>query len=99
MKILVFEGRSEIIFGDPAQVEKLVDTWFNDTGRSLEEYETYTFDGAIGFSFSTEFAAGGTDYEHVEVRDMISASLRRELNSGGALDVEDELAAYSGGSV
>jgi len=96
MKILVFGGETEVIIGDPAKVEELVETWFNDTGRSLEDYETYTVDGSKGFSFTTGMYTS-TDYEYVEVRNMISLNLRQILNSVGSLDDTDEdLAAYNG---
>lgn len=94
MRILVFEGRNEIIIGDPEQVEALVITWFRDTGRSLEDYETYTVDGTEGFNFTTDIHTSSS-YEYAEVREMIPASLREELNTLGALnDTEEDLAAY-----
>ncbi len=96
MKILVFEGRNEVIIGDPEQVETLVESWFNDTGRSLEEYNTYLVDGSEGFAFTTDINAD-VNYEDVYVRDMISLNLRQILNSVGALDdTSEELAAYKG---
>lgn len=96
MRILVFEGRNEIIIGDPEQVETLVIDWFRDTGRSLEDYETYTVDGTEGFSFRTDITTD-TSYEYADVREMIPASLRAELNTLGALDdTDEELAAYKG---
>lgn len=96
MRILVFEGRDEVIIGDPEQAEALVELWFNDTGRSLEDYDTYTVDGSDGFAFITNITAG-TNREDVEVRDMISLNLRQILNSVGALDdTPEDLAAYEG---
>lgn len=97
MKILIFEGRGEVIIGDPEQVEKLVDTWFNDTGRSLEDYDTYTVDGTQGFSFRSDIIADGGGLDNFEVREMISKALRTKLNEVDALDdVAEDLAAYEG---
>lgn len=96
MRILVFEGRNEVIIGDPKQVEALVESWFNDTGRSLEDYDTYVVDGSDGFAFTTDINAD-VNREDVYVRDMISLNLRQILNSVGALeDGPKELAAYKG---
>ncbi len=96
MRILVFEGRNEVIIGDPEQAEALVESWFNDTGRSLEDYDTYVVSGSEGFAFTTDICAG-VNREDVYVRDMISLNLRHALNSVGALDdTEEDLAAYKG---
>ena len=96
MKILVFEGRNEVIIGDPEQVEALVESWFKETGRSQEDYETYTVDGSDGFAFTTDIHAE-VNREEVYVRDMISLNLRQILNAVGALeDGPKELAAYKG---
>ncbi len=95
MKILVFEGRGEVIFGDPEQVEQLVETWFNDTGRNLEEYDTFTVDASAGAMITFGVDVNGCAHEDVEVREMISLNLRQILNSVGALDdTEEELAAH-----
>ena len=96
MRILVFEGRNEVIVGDPEQVETLVESWFNDTGRSLEDYDTYVVDGSEGFAFTTVINAD-VNREDVYVRDMISLNLRQILNSVGALDdTKEDLNAYKG---
>ena len=96
MRIIVFKGCNEVIIGDPEQVEALVESWFNDTGRSLEDYDTYTVDGSEGFAFTTDIN-DDVNREDVYVRDMISLSLRQTLNLVGALDdTKVDLDSYKG---
>jgi len=52
MDLIVFEGCNEVIVAPSGCLTNVIQTYFVDGGRDIEEYDVYTVDGDAGVSFT-----------------------------------------------
>ena len=90
--IIVFEGRGEVIVGDPHKIGDLIQDWFIDGQRNLDDYESYMIDGAKGAGFSyrvhsqcTPLDIGSKDFD---ILTLLPDHLRDDLIERGILPDE-----------
>ena len=91
MKLIVFEGASETLVGDAAAVNKLIEDWFLNGERNLDEYDISTTDGGEGVMVCAKTVADTVGYEenNIDVVALMPNVLREALIAKGLLTDEE----------
>ena len=94
MKIIVFAGLHETLVGDAAQVNKLIEDWFLNGERNLDEYDISITDGGEGVMISarTNPDMVGREDTNVDVVALMPNVMREALVAKGLLTDEDDAA-------
>ena len=91
MDIIVFAGVDETLVGDAAKVNKLVEDWFLNGERNLDEYDVYVTDGGDGVMVQSRSHAeivGRRD--DPDITQLMPNVLREALVKKGLLTDEDD---------
>lgn len=87
--IIVFEGATEVIVASATSVNKIVEEFFLEGGRNMDEYDVYMADGSEGVIIETRVSAcimrGDRDYD---VTALMPNVLREALIEKGLLTDE-----------
>ena len=65
MKVYVFDNGDRVVIG--VNYKKIVEEWFTDTGRDLEEYNIFTCDMSKGIEITMKTSVDGIkDYKEIQ---------------------------------
>lgn len=81
MKIAVFEGTDEVLIGSIDSINKLVETYFLNTGRNLDDYDFYVAEADDGVLITTCVKAeiGYEPERDIDIMSLLSDKLARNL--------------------
>lgn len=94
MDIIVFEGTEETIVGAASAVNKLVEDWFLNAERNLDDYDIYLVDGNQGMTVvsRTSVEAIHRSNDDFDIIDLMPNVMREALIKKGLLTDEDAAA-------
>ncbi len=94
MKIIIFAGHNETLVGDAAQVNKLVEDWFLEGERNLDEFDVSVTDGGEGVMISARTHSDMVGFEdtNYDLIPLMPNVLRKALIAKGLLTDEDDAA-------
>lgn len=87
--IIVFEGATEVIVADAASVNKIIEDYFLNGGRNLDEYDVSIADGHEGVTIETRISTCVMRGDHeFDVTALMPNVLREALIEKGLLTDE-----------
>ncbi len=86
--IIVFEGTTEVIVANAGNVNKIIEEFFLNGGRNLDEYDVTIADGNEGVVIETRINAYGMKDSNYDVVDLMPNVLREALIEKGLLTDE-----------
>ena len=86
--IIVFEGATEVIVGAAANINKLIEDWFLNGERNLDDYDTTLIDGSEGLAISCLIHGEDGGSKRIDVTELMPNVLREALIEKGLLTDE-----------
>ena len=84
--IIVFEGRTEVIIATAANVNSIIEKWFLNGGRNLDEYNVYLADGSEGFDIRVNIESDGASLVDYDVTELMPQHLLQALIDADCLE-------------
>jgi len=88
-QLIVFDNETEVIVGNVASVNRLIEFWFLNSKRNLDEYNTYLIDGSEGAAIVSRVKVDDIGRTDIDVTELMPDHLRKALIDADLLDDEE----------